>query len=319
VRSAFGRRNEGAPRSSLCPARPRPRTLRSASSSRRGAWREHRQPRQRRRRDRQRGVVRPLLRQLVDLPARVLVAVQGRRRRGPRHGREQARLARDQADLRRALDARMGIGELGPDGPADQPAELCQLHDAARHTLRRPRRRLRDLERGGRVDLLAPDARCRAVHRTAQGRLSGRQGRRPERHGPRRWAHGQQLRVRRGSLRQRRKGILRRRRRPYRHGLPGPRPRVVLSRGRRAHCTLCLPRLSLGARRHGRARRWRQVDLDDRAGVVHHHRHVRARCVGGAEAGRRDRGQPGALPAAGLPLHGLRSVRQGRRLVHRPR
>ena len=80
-----------------------------------------------------------------------------------------------------------------------------------------------------------------------------------------------------------------------------PRPERVLPRGRQDRA-LHVPRLPHRPRRDGRQRRRRQADLDDRAGLDVDDVDLRARRVGGQEARRRQRGQPGRVPQAGLPL-----------------
>ena len=178
--------------------------------------------------------------------------------------------------------AREHPGHLHRDRPRRHrwptPAAVRQRRSATlAHQLRGQVRRLRGLERGGRERLLAQRPAARRLHRAAEGGLPGGQGRRPGRQRCSSAASSaNNFEFLESLYKAGRQGLLRRRRRPHRHRLPDHRPARVLPRAERARRALLVHRLPRGARHDARPRR-RQADLDDRARLVDHQRHLQAR------------------------------------------
>ena len=167
------------------------------------------------------------------------------------------------------------------DGASHRPGRLRELRRGVRHPdeERGRRRRLRGLERGGRDRVLGRSAPTPAQYAAIlKAAYPADQERRPEAKvllGP---LTGNNYNFLGRDLRHGRRQLLRRRRGPHRHGVPGRSARAS-STGRWQRRALHLPRLPLCPRRHGRQRRRRQADLDDRAGLDDHdHRPARAAC-----------------------------------------
>ena len=160
-------------------------------------------------------------------------------------------------------------GGKGGIAPPRDPARLRPCRGRAREARPR-RRRVGAVERGGHRSAGSPAARDPAKYtamvKSAYKAIKAVQPRDVVVTG----AHdGQQLRLHRAALRARAEGPLRRDRHAHGHGVPGRRPEPHVPRARRPPRPLHLLELSRDVRGHEGARRRRQADLDDRAGLEH--------------------------------------------------